>query len=470
MAMHDTPPAPSRRSPGRRLLPAWCAACLCAALTGCAALTNPVAEGLPVRRLPPELLGPAREDKGTLPLTLLRQKPVCVYRLAPGDELGVWIPGVLGEPTVPPPMELAPATQIRDQRRLPPGVGYPVPVREDGTVLLPLIDPVVVDGLTVPEAHELIRQAYAAKKVLQPGAQIIVTLLHPRQYHVVVMRQESGNITLGPSGEVAGGKRGTGHVIDLPAYENDVLHALAGTGGLPGLDAYDEVVIHRGCFQGEDDRALILGQVSAQVPGKSPLLATGPGETVRIPLRLKPGENPPFRAEDVVLHTGDVVFVEARDPDVFYTGGLLPAGEFVMPRDRDLDVVEAVTQVRGALLNGAFATSNLSGALLEQGVGNPSPSLLTVLRRTPGGGSVPIRVDLNKALCDARERILVQPGDVLILQETPGEALARYTTRTFLNFSVSWEAIHDKFIQGIFDVSSPQQLPNRITYGTLRNP
>jgi protein involved in polysaccharide export with SLBB domain len=464
MAMHDTPSAPSRRLPH-----AWCAALLAAALTGCAAMTNPVAEGVPVRRLPPELLGPAREDKGTIPLTLLRQKPECVYRLAPGDELGVWIPGVLGEPTVPPPMALAPATEVRDQRRLPPGVGYPVPVRADGTVLLPQLDPLVVNGLTVPEAQEAIRRAYTAQKILKDGAQLIVTLLHPRQYHVVVMRQESGNLTLGPSGEVAGGKRGTGHVVDLPAYENDVLHALAETGGLPGLDAYDEVVIHRGCFQGEDDRPLLLGQITAQVPGKSPLLATGPGETVRIPLRMKPGDNPPFRVEDVILHTGDVVFLEARDPDVFYTGGLLPPGEFVLPRDRDLDVVQAITQVRGSLLNGAFAESNLSGALLEQGIGNPSPSLLVVLRRTPGGGSVPIRVDLNKALCDARERIQVQPGDVLLLQETPEEAMTRYFSRTVFNFSVAWQFVHDRFIQGVLDTSAPERIPGRVTVGTIRN-
>jgi protein involved in polysaccharide export with SLBB domain len=464
--MDDTPPVPARPA-RRRLLPAWCGVCLCAALTGCAALTNPVAEGVPVRRLPPEVLGPAREDKGTVPLTLLRQKPVTVYRLAPGDELGVWIPGVLGEPTVPPPLEIAPATQVRDQRRLPPGVGYPVAVREDGTVGLPLIDPVPVQGMTVPEALEAIRQAYAAKEVLKPGAQIIVTLLHPRTYHVVVMRQESGNLTLGPSGEVAGGKRGTGHLVDLQAYENDVLHALAETGGLPGLDAYDEVVIHRGCFQGEDDAPLLLGQITAQVPGKAPLLATGPGETVRIPLRLKPGDNPPFRAEDVVLHTGDVVFLEARDPDVFYTGGLLPPGEFVIPRDRDLDVVEAVMQVRGSLVNGAFAESNLSGLLLEQGIGNPSPSLLTVVRRLPSGGSVPIRVDLNKALCDARERILVQPGDVLLLQETPEEAMTRYFSRTFLNVSVAWQFVHDRFIQGVLDVSGPERIPSRITVGSV---
>jgi hypothetical protein len=44
---------------------------------------------------------------------------------------------------------------------------------------------------------------------------------------------------------------------------------------------------------------------------------------------------------------------------------------------------------------------------------------------------VPIRVDLRKALRDPRERILVQPGDMLILQEKPCEAVARYLTCWF---------------------------------------
>ena len=152
---------------------------------------------------------------------------------------------------------------------------------------------------------------------------------------------------------------------------------------------------------------------------------------VRIPTRVLPGAELPFAPEDVVLETGDVVFLEARDIARYYTGGLLPATEQVLPRDYDLDVVEAVARVQGTLLNGAFGGSNLSGELLNPGLGNPSPSGLTVLRRTPGGRQVAIKVDLNLALRDPRERIAVLPGDVLILQETPGEAIARYFTQVF---------------------------------------
>src|SRR5205085_1855588 len=115
---------------------------------------------------------------------------------------------------------------------------------------------------------------------------------------------------------------------------------------------------------------------------------------------------------DVVLHSGDVVLLRARE-EVFYTGGLLPSGEYVLPRDRDLDVVDAISQVRGPLINGAFVNNNLAGNLINPGIGFDNPSLLVVVRRLPGGGQLPIRVDLNVALRDPRERVFVRPGDLL---------------------------------------------------------
>ena len=43
---------------------------------------------------------------------------------------------------------------------------------------------------------------------------------------------------------------------------------------------------------------------------------------------------------------------------------------------------------------------NITGTSLNQGLGFPSPSLVTVLRRTTHGGQVAINVDLNRALRD----------------------------------------------------------------------
>jgi protein involved in polysaccharide export with SLBB domain len=439
---------------------------LCAALGGCAALTNPVADGVPVRCLPPEVLGESRSAYAPIPLTLLEQPRTPVYRLAPGDVLGVWIETVLGDRAISPPIHAAPQTIPRDQRRLPAAMGYPVPVQEDGTIVLPMVAPLAVTGKTVAEVEEAIRKRYTVdRRVLQPdNDRIMVTLLQPRQYHVVVLRQEaSGFSSAAPEGLVITAKRGTGFSIDLPGGENDVLHALTVTGGLPGLDAYDEVVIQRGGFQDKAGGEAIRKQFESQ-PGGAPI----PPSCIRIPLRLRPGDKPPFGPEDVILHDGDVVLLQARDCEVYYTGGLLLSSEHVLPRDRDLDVIEAIARARGPLINGAFVNNNLAGNLINPGIGFDSPTLLIVVRRLPGGGQMPIRVDLNRALRDPRERILVQPGDLLILQEMPNAAIARYVGTTLFNFTMTTRAFGSSGLLGIVDLNSFQSVaPGRISVGSF---
>jgi hypothetical protein len=186
-------------------------------------------------------------------------------------------------------------------------------------------------------------------------------------------------------------------------------------------------------------------------------------QVVRIPLALAPGELLPFAPEDVVLDDGDVVYLVQRDVERFYTGGLLPPGEYILPRNYDLDVIEAIAYVKGPLVNGAFGPFGGAGAggagatgagfngstfggatitadAVAPGVGGPSPSLLTVLRRTPDGGQVCIRVNLNRALRDPKERILVKAGDVLILQQTPLQAIARYAAQFIDKFTFNFSS------------------------------
>jgi len=420
------------------------AALLCGAWSGCAAWTNPVAKGIPVRAVPPELLAEPKEYKETIPLVYLRQKPAEVYLLGPNDVLGVYIEGVLENATQAPPVN------FYEGANAPPSVGYPIPVRDDGTISLPLVPPILVKGLSLAQAEAAIIEAYTVKtNIVQAGrARIIVTLARPRQTRVLVIRQDSptGRLVvqtgrrglntsrvLGGAEAMVGGQRhGTGTIVDLPADENDVLNALAQTGGLPGLDAANEVIIERGHLKTAEDIARLAENGGVRhLP--SPAVTVDPmgGEIVRIPLRLSPCVPPPFRPEDMILHPGDVVFIEARDTEVFYAGGLLPPGEYPLPRDYDLDVVEAVAQIGGPMVNGGLNNNNLSGALIAPGIGAPSPKLVTVVRRTPGGGQVPIIVNLHLALRDPSENLLLRPGDVVILQETCDQALVRYFTQVF---------------------------------------
>lgn len=409
-------------------------------LTGCASLTNPVLNGIPVKRLPPELLvGPRREGLQTVPLSLLRQQVPEEYLLAAGDVVGVFIPGIfpltLDDQTLPTPPVYFPSQIDPVGAGLPPSLGYPLTIRNDGTIALPLIEPVAIDGLTVEQANDKIRELYLSKGLLQPGREsVLVTLMQPRQIRVLVFRQEVGGFAAGGRGDIATSnlKQGTSHIVDLRAYENDVLNALAYTGGLPGLDAFDAIYVFRG---GQSNPAL-RERLESRRDGECLCLDGLDVDVVRFPTRWPCGQPLPFSQCDVTLKAGDVVLVEARAEEFYYTGGLLPSGEQRLPRDYDLDVVEAVAQVRGTLINGAFGGNNFTGRLIQVGVGNPNPSALTVIRRTPNGGQIPISVDLNRALQDPRERILVQPGDLLVLQESAGEAMVRYFHDVFsFNFT-----------------------------------
>ena len=206
---------------------------------------------VPVSRVPAEILSTELKDNyKDISLLRLRQDPPDTYLLGPGDVLGVYIKGVLGSEE-----ELPPVHYPEDSNR-PPAIGYPVPIREDGTLALPIVDPINVKNMSLVEATEAVRNAYTyPREIVKKGEEsIIVTLIQSRKVRVQVIREESGG-TEGVS------KRGTGKVVDLPAYENDVLHALNATGGMPGTDAKNEILIYRGLFQSGVEADTVLNQV-----------------------------------------------------------------------------------------------------------------------------------------------------------------------------------------------------------------
>lgn len=153
---------------------------------------------------------------------------------------------------------------------------------------------------------------------------------------------------------------------------------------------------------------------------------------IKIPVRLAPGETLDLDEEDITLYDGDIVFIESRDSDVYFIGGLLGGGQFSLPRDRDLHVLEAVSLAQGA---GGSRQSGSQGMQSPGGVSalnrdvTPSASRLIILRQVGCGQTMTIEVDLYKALRYPHENILVQPRDMLILQYTPIEATAAFIQR-----------------------------------------
>lgn len=435
--------------------------CLPILLAGCAAISNPVGDGIPVRFLPDEAFGESKDAYKQIPLSYLRQPAPEIYRLAAGDVLGIWIEGILGEKNAPPPV------QVSQQGNQNSSIGFPIPVNDEGTISLPLIEPLKVDGMSLNEVRAEIIKAYTVtKKLLQPGqARVIVTLQQPRRYHVLVVREDTGSVSFGSTGGFGGfnggtsvteTRRSTGVSLDLPAYENDLMNALTRTGGIPGFEAEEFIVITRGSTKnsintGAAPRAAGSPGQQCPAPGGSDSQA---GTTIRVPLRMRLGETPNIPQSDIILQNGDIVNVRARKGEVFYTAGLLPPRVFPLPRERDLNILEALVLVGAPLINGGLGVNNLSGQISAGGIGAPSPSLVTVLRLTNDGTQIPIRVSLNRAFRDPRERIRVLPGDVIVLQETTIESLTRYVTNVW-RWNFNGTVIRQQDLTGASNLNVP---------------
>ena len=174
------------------------------------------------------------------------------------------------------------------QESLPPTIGYPVPVRDDGTVSLPLIPPVRVEGMTLVQAEERIQKAYTVDRSILPTSRgrVSVGLIRKRTYHVLVLRSdlESAPAAYQPGTVLPEpNKGGRAEVLDLPAYENDVLHALVRTGGLPGTAAKDQVTVLRSAFRDQNELERFMKQFTS--PDQRAAAVTDLPAVTKIPLR-----------------------------------------------------------------------------------------------------------------------------------------------------------------------------------------
>jgi hypothetical protein len=420
---------------------------------GCSTITQPIS-GIPARRLPPQFLAQSKNNLVPLDPARLAQEPPRDYLLDNGDILGVYIEGILPfvppeRPPEPPPVNFPDATS-----QLDPSLGFPIAVINDGTIQLPNLEPIKVRGLTIDQTRDLIRKYYLDSEILRESSRLqpIVTLMKERTYNVIVIRQDlsgTGGGGGGAMGGLGGFVRGTdysatGRMVKLKAYQNDVLNALMETGGLPGVNAKNEVKILRSSKADQRRRDEFVQQFYQQYYcnpdpcGCPPPLPEDPS-ILKIPLRLPPGVVSSFGLEDVVLEDGDIVYIESRDAEVYYTGGLMPGGEHRIPRDYDLDVLTAMALSGGGISrsqNNGMGGGGFGG--LGGLIGQVPPGMLYVLRKTPCNGQITIAVDLARANVDPRERILVQPGDILILRYKPSEELLNFGLGTFFTFGIQY--------------------------------
>jgi protein involved in polysaccharide export with SLBB domain len=336
------------------------------------------ADAIPARSLPARFLAPSQDDWKPIPLSALGQPKLDEYRLGPGDLLGIHIDNVLEEPDTPPIVHRS------DNPDAPPAIGYPILVRRDGTILLPRLQKsLYVAGKTLTEMEELIRKVYTEAKEIGDlsTTRIFVSLKSQRRYTVQVVRQEVEDLFRYPTR-----RQSVSVSVTLPAIKNDVVNALSSSGGVPRLDCINEIRIQR-------------------------RLKDGSTQTIRIPVKVRKGDPLPFEPKDVILESGDVVFVEGRGTEVYQMSGPV-AAQYSLPRDYDLRVIEALTRA-------------YSGLELPPNYETPTPKDITIIRQTKDDGKIEIHVDLARAFNDPRENIIIQSGDMIIVPEpTPSKTTA----------------------------------------------
>jgi protein involved in polysaccharide export with SLBB domain len=457
-------------------------------LTGCSAIYHPYTRTIEhkmevLSRMP-------KAEQRSIDLRLLGQTPPAEHLVSDGDILGVYIEGnhAAGSSEMP--------VRFPDDRNVAPAIGYPTPVRNGGMIRIPHVGVLKVAGMTVWQIEELIRHQLTTgpKATVQADkTEIHVSMMWKRAVNVMVVRQEevSPMHLIAPSSGTDADRR-SGQVVELPAFRNDVLNALLETGGFPKTQAENAVYI----FKRHDrqragiDAAPMVAQVpfgsqqpflapsaiqqaayNSFVPGGiqqlnyavnsatlPPLLRGGHTEpmmapniqqpacqtcvpdsrhpnAVRIPLTLADGELLPFSQEDVILEDGDIVLVESREDEHFFTSGLLGGGQYALPANQDIDVLDAVLLAdtysrRSQLSSPTRAVGGVSVLNRDVTVG---ASRVVIERKSADGRVEQFRVNLYKAMKDPDQRVLVEPGDRVSLEYTAVEACMAFFERHLLD-------------------------------------
>jgi len=331
--------------------------------TGCyAPLHSP---GIWANELPDSFRYPYRQLAPPLNYADLTAPPPKDYILGPNDVLEVTVP------------DLFQGAEIRPLR---------AQVMASGEIEMPLAGKVKVGGLNLLQAQEAINAAYANGILASPKVSIYLAEKDTFQILVLGAVNQPG-------------------IQALPKFENDVGHALASAGGFTeSATAFIEV--HRRIAPGEP---LVVDGKWEEIPSMHGMLDDRK-KVLKIPLRgLPPGS---IQTKDIVLQSGDVVVVPEREFELFWVVGQLDENNtvrfstdgrerefgtgFILPRDRDIDVITAVAMA---------------------GYIDPidSPTTVTVHRRLLDGDALLIKVDLIGARYDPRATVLVQPGDIIYI-------------------------------------------------------
>jgi polysaccharide export outer membrane protein len=260
-------------------------------------------------------------------------------------------------------------------------------VGDDGVVAVPLVGPVPVAGLILPQAEEAIHHASVERGIYR-NPQVTVQVAERRSIRVSVV------------GEVA--RPGD---YNVPLAQADLLAAIAMAGGLKSDSAGDMIEISY------PPNPYAVRQAS--YPGGPPSPVAG--RSVTIDLRDVSEQKP-----DIHLENGSVVMVTRKPARMFTVQGLVKKpGEFDGLNDRDIRLLDALAMAGGR-------TMEIADRVL--------------IFRTVEGSDQPVVItaSVSEAKKGGPGNLLIAPGDIVSVEETPVTfALGTITRFARLGFSAA---------------------------------
>lgn len=236
------------------------------------------------------------------------------YRLDAGDVVAVIVFGITGE------YSKAPVHMPSGNDGTLPAVGNPMVVMNDGTLPMPLLDPIVVGGLTITQARDKLSREYVKQGILKKDRQVSLALMRKRTVSVSVLHDDPASRSRGIAN------------VKIPADRSRVLDAVIASGP---YDANANVRVIRSNSRHGSLRS--------------------------------------------TLKDGDVVHVRSSPNRRFFTGGDLKGGQYALPSGRNVNALQAMS-IAGGLGRNASPIGPTQVVIVRQGGGSIQTRYADLLR------------------------------------------------------------------------------------------
>jgi polysaccharide export outer membrane protein len=289
------------------------------------------------RSLPPEFMASRVVNTRQIDVARLRAPAVQSNIVYPGDALDIVV-----------------AASAADEDANP----VKVRVANDGFVVLPMVGPLRLAGLSLAESENVIRMASIQRGFYRQPA--VGVQLQSRQINRV---------------NVSGAVNSPGP-YELPSAASNLREAILAAGG---LSEHADVFVD---FSGPSQNGNVANQFGG---GRVDLVALTQAE-----------------AQSPYLVDGTTVFVHRKPDRYIRTIGLIGNKTVEIPPNQDFRLLDALAQAGGPEYSHWVADK------------------VTVIRQVPGSNeTINIKTSIQSARTDTRENLLLAPGDIVSVDENP---------------------------------------------------